>query len=228
MTNEVEQLIRLFESHRNEEQAGPMSAYMKHHFPFLGIKSPLRKELTRTFLNETLLHKESELPISALIDMWGLPEREYHYTVIEIVARMKTRYKEEDLAFFEMLITTQSWWDSVDGIAPNVIGHYFDRFPHEREVADRWAVHENMWLRRTAILHQLKKKKDTDEDRLFHYCRINREDNEFFIRKAIGWALREYSKTAPEAVEHFIEKESLSPLSKREGRKHLDRVKKGV
>ncbi|MBM7095511.1 DNA alkylation repair protein [Bacillus sp. H-16] len=226
MSEQVSKLKALFDENKNAANTGPMEAYMKHHFPFLGIKAPERTRLTRQFLNETAIHKGKTLPVSFLKELWALPEREYHYTAIEITARMHKVYEKEHLPFFEELIVTNSWWDSVDGLAPNVLGPYFKAYPDRLHHADKWALHENMWLRRTAILYQLKEKEQTDEERLFRYCRKNAQDPEFFIRKAIGWALREYSKTKPGPVENFIDKESLSNLSKREGLKQIQRVKK--
>jgi 3-methyladenine DNA glycosylase AlkD len=225
-----EKLEAMFREHKNEANREAMENYMKNHFPFLGIKSPERKVLTREFLNETGIHKRNELPVDDLKQIWSLPEREFHYTVIEITARMKKVYEKHHLAFFRHLTVTNSWWDSVDGIAPNVIGVYFQKYPEQLGYADDWAQDDNKWLRRTAILYQLKYKKKTDEERLFRYCRLNREHPDFFIRKGIGWALREYSKTNPGAVEAFIEKTELSNLSEREGLKHIQRQKqqKGV
>ncbi|TMW72099.1 DNA alkylation repair protein [Alteribacter natronophilus] len=225
-----ETLETLFRAHAAKSASGPMEKYMKNNFPFLGIKTPERKVLTKKFLRETAIHKNSSLPTGELKEIWKLPEREFHYTVIEITARMHNVYREEDLAFFEELVTTNSWWDSVDGIAPNIIGVYFQKYPAKAACADKWAVHDNIWLRRTAILYQLKYKARTDEERLFHYCRLNREHPEFFIRKAIGWALREYSKTEPEKTASYIHETGLSNLSRKEGLKHIQRRKmpKGV
>ncbi|WP_232735677.1 DNA alkylation repair protein [Alteribacter populi] len=225
-SDRVIQLKRLFREHANPEHAAPMEQYMKNNFLFLGIKSPERKMLTKTFLKETKLDTAQRVPADELQTIWDLPEREFQYTVIEILARLHKVYLPEDLAFFERLIVSKSWWDSVDSLAPHVVGSYFLRFPAQIERASEWSTHSNMWLRRSAILFQLKYKEKTDEERLFRYIKENAEDKEFFIRKAIGWALREYSKTESDRVERFIFDESLSNLSKKEGLKHIERQRK--
>ncbi|MCE7791367.1 DNA alkylation repair protein [Salipaludibacillus sp. CUR1] len=223
----LKKLVYLFEKNRNTGQAKPMAEYMKLHFPFLGIKTPERKVLLRQFFNETGILKEKELPITFLKDIWVLPEREYHYAVLTVLAAKPEWLEEKHLPFLEELITTQSWWDTVDTLASNIVGPFFIRHPGlEEEAAEKWKSHENMWLRRTAILYQLKYKERTNQERLFHIIRLNSRDKEFFIKKAIGWALREYSKTNPRPVASFIDNEKLEPLSKREGMKHIYRQKK--
>jgi 3-methyladenine DNA glycosylase AlkD len=123
----------------------------------------------------------------------------------------------------EQLITTKSWWDTVDAIAPKAVGKIADKFPEVvPETIDGWATHDYMWLKRAAILFQLKYKQKTDEELLYQYIRQNAASKEFFIQKAIGWALREYSKTNPASVKKFIEGQPLAPLSVREGSKYLD------
>ncbi|MFJ7725942.1 DNA alkylation repair protein [Neobacillus sp. NPDC097160] len=221
MTSNIDLLTKLFVENRNETDAEPMKKYMKGHFPFLGIKSPLRKELEKQFFNETGILKE---PFNKeLVDeLWGKNEREYQYTALTYLEKMMNKLKKEDLPFMEWLITTKSWWDTVDAIAPKPVGKIAEKFPVVvGDTVDGWAVHDNMWLRRAAILFQLKYKQKTNEERLYQYIRQNAGSKEFFIQKAIGWALREYSKTNPASVKAFIEGQSLAPLSVREGSKYL-------
>lgn len=220
----LDTLQKLFESHRNDENAVPMAAYMKNHFPFLGIKTPERKVLLKQFYLETAILSEERLPKDFLQEVWSLPEREYQYAVLGMIMRRPRWLLPEHVPWLEELITTKSWWDTVDTIASNIIGELFLREPQLIDTyIPKWKNHENLWLRRTTILFQLKYKQKTDVDLLFHLIRINREDKDFFIRKAIGWALREYSKTDPAIVEEFIKREKLSTLSEREGMKHIDR-----
>ena len=214
-------LTKLFEENRNEDNAGPMQNYMKGHFSFLGIKSPLRKELEKKFFQETGLLLE---PFNKefIEELWNEEEREYQYTALTYMEKSLKKLQKSDLPFMEWLITTKSWWDTVDAIAPKPVGNIAEKFPDViEETVDGWAIHENIWLRRAAILFQLKYKEKTNEDLLYRYIMKNAERKEFFIQKAIGWALREYSKSNPASVEKFIEEHKLTPLSVREGSKYL-------
>ncbi len=218
----IDLLTEIFEANRNAEHAGPMENYMKGHFPFLGIKAPVRKELEKQFFKETGILKapfNHEL-ISAL---WGKDEREYQYTALTYTEKSLNKLEKADLPFMEALITTKSWWDTVDAIAPKPVGKIAERFPEViGETLDGWAVSDNMWLRRAAILFQLKYKEKTNVELLYRYIWQNADSKEFFIQKGIGWALREYSKTDPASVKAFIEGHPLAPLSIREGSKYVD------
>ncbi|MFZ7942452.1 DNA alkylation repair protein [Neobacillus sp. 19] len=222
MTSTIDFLTELFMENRNQADAEPMQKYMKGHFPFFGIKSPLRKECEKQFFKETGILKE---PFNKELvkELWEKNEREFQYTALTYLEKMMNKLRKEDLPFMEELITTKSWWDTVDGISPKPVGKIAERFPEVvGETIDGWAVADNMWLRRAAILFQLKYKQRTNEERLYHYIRQNAESKEFFIQKAIGWALREYSKTNPASVKEFIEGQALAPLSVREGSKYVD------
>jgi 3-methyladenine DNA glycosylase AlkD len=131
------------------------------------------------------------------------------------------KFPRDAIQFLEKLLTTKSWWDSVDSIAP-LAGEMARKYPELiDETMNHWSVDDNFWLRRSAILFQLKYKQQTNEDLLYDYIVKNADSKEFFIQKAIGWALREYSKTNPESVKAFIEGNHLAPLSIREGSKYL-------
>ncbi|RDU37410.1 DNA alkylation repair protein [Neobacillus piezotolerans] len=221
MDKYISKLKDLFEEHRSPENAVGMEKYMKNHFPFLGIKKPLRAELEKAFYVETGLDKEpfDERFVRML---WELPEREYQYTALGYLAKFNRKLGPETLWLAKDLITGKSWWDTVDALASNPVGVLAARSPEEIPfVIDKWAVSDHMWLRRTAILHQLKYKNETDEQRLYTYIRQNADSKEFFIQKAIGWALREYSKTNPDSVREFIQNSKLAALSRREGSKYL-------
>ncbi|MCG3089766.1 DNA alkylation repair protein [Sporosarcina cyprini] len=214
-------LIEKFEAHRNEELAGPMEAYMKNHFPFLGIKSPLRKELMR----EQFAEYELPVPDQLFVEAWKLynmPEREYQYAAIGLIEKMRKHLTVEDYSTLREFIETKSWWDSVDAIAPAFVGHIVkkDRALGERMMLE-WSDADNMWVNRSAILHQLKFKGDTDTDLLFRIIRKHTGSGEFFIQKAIGWVLREYAKTDPVTVRTFVDENELKPLSRREALKHI-------
>jgi 3-methyladenine DNA glycosylase AlkD len=220
MSHEIEVVSTLFERNRNEENAGPMIKYMKDHFPFLGIKSPQRKELEKQFFKETEILKK---PFNQdfVIGLWEKDEREYQYTAITYMGKFIKKLPKEAIQFLERLITTKSWWDSVDSIAP-LVGELAKRYPElVEETINQWSVDENFWLRRASILFQLKYKNQTNEALLYDYIVKNADSKEFFIQKAIGWALREYSKTNPVSVKTFIEGNQLASLSVREGSKYL-------
>jgi 3-methyladenine DNA glycosylase AlkD len=220
LSNEIEILAALFEENRNEENAGPMKKYMKDHFPFLGIKSPLRKELEKQFFKETGILKEP-FDQDFVTGLCEKDEREYHYTAITYIGKFIKKLPKEVTPFLEKLITTKSWWDSVDSIAP-LVGELARKYPEViEETIDGWSVNDNFWLRRSAILLQLKYKQQTNESLLYDYIVKNADSKEFFIQKAIGWALREYSKTNPISVKAFIEGNKLAPLSVREGSKYV-------
>jgi 3-methyladenine DNA glycosylase AlkD len=220
LTKAIEKLTALFDENRNDENAGPMKKYMKDHFPFLGIKSPLRKEIEKQFFKETEILK---VPFNSdfVTGLWEKDEREYQYTAITYTGKFIKKLPKDMILFSEKLITTKSWWDSVDSIAP-LVGELARKYPEIiEETIDGWAVDDNFWLRRSAILFQLKYKQQTNEDLLYDYIGKNADSKEFFIQKAIGWALREYSKTNPVSVKTFIEGNKLAPLSVREGSKYV-------
>ena len=141
---------------------------------------------------------------------------------LTLLDKQRSKLQPEHLSLLEELVVTKSWWDTIDSIASRLAGFVIKKYPEEGEAyLDRWISSDNFWLNRTAILHQLTYKGDTDEEKLFSYIKQHSSSREFFIEKAIGWSLREYSKTAPETVVNFIEREDLRPLSKREGLKYL-------
>ncbi|UII55831.1 DNA alkylation repair protein [Cytobacillus spongiae] len=218
---DVEQLVHLFDKHRKEDQAIPMQRYMKDHFSFLGIKTPERKELLRQFFSETNLLK-TPFQREFVWRLWELEEREFQYAALHYLDKHVTKMNKEELPFMEKLITTKSWWDTVDMLAQKQVGTIVQKHPEWIvEKLNQWAVSENLWLRRSAILFQLKYKDQTDEQLLYHYIKLNAGSKEFFIQKAIGWALREYSKTNPNSVKDFIATNELSKLSIREGSKYI-------
>ncbi|MEI4771271.1 DNA alkylation repair protein [Psychrobacillus sp. FJAT-51614] len=216
------ELVKCYmEPHRNEENALPMAKYMKNHFPFLGIKTPERRIIFRSLINETELPSEESLQD----EVWSLflqDEREYHYIAIELLGKYQKKLTLKDLSFCQKLIENKSWWDSVDSITPNIVGGIVKTNRSEGEaVMMEWAKSSNMWTNRASILHQLKYKIDTNEALLFATIERHSDSKEFFIQKAIGWVLREYAKTNSGSVLQFVENTKLAPLSKREALKHF-------
>ena len=221
MHNFISPLVSLFNENTNPVNAEPMAKYMKNLFPYLGIKTPKRKELLRSHIIENGLPETSELK-QITLDLWELPEREYQYAAISLLRKFTKKWDEDFIDLFEQLIITKSWWDSVDGLASWMVGIHFIRFPHLRErYINRWMKSGNMWLQRTCLLFQLSYKDKTDEMLMEKLIMQLIGSKEFFINKAIGWILREYSKTDAEAVINFVENNELSNLSKREAYKWL-------
>ncbi|ESU25722.1 alkD protein [Flavobacterium saliperosum S13] len=199
-----------------------MEAYMKNNFSFFGIKTTPRREILKELWKT---HKE-EIKQNAKAIAWELfskKEREFHYCAIEILIKeLKKSYVKEDILLIEKMIVTHSWWDSVDTIAKFLLGNYLVQFPDETEnVVTKFSNSDNMWLNRSAILFQLDYKVQTDAKLLFSICEKFKGSKEFFIQKAIGWALRDYSRFNPKGVTEFVAKTDLKPLSKREALRNL-------
>ena len=218
----LEPLQQLFEANANGENALAMKAYMKGRFEFFGIKSPQRRELQKQFLNEN----RAPIPFDPTVfrALWQADQREFQMFGLDLLRKQAKKVQEADLALIEELIITKSWWDTVDGLASWVCGPYFQKFPELMSpVTDAWAVSENLWLRRTSIIFQLGYKQQTDSEILLHHIEKNLGSKEFFVNKAIGWALREYGKTDPEFVRDYVLRmqSKLNPLSVREALKNL-------
>jgi 3-methyladenine DNA glycosylase AlkD len=144
------------------------------------------------------------------------PYREVMYAGIEMMQRMLKYQSKSFIRVLEKCITTHSWWDTVDWLS-KLVGYHFEKYPElQQEYSYKWIGSDNMWLQRAAIIHQLAYKTKTDEKLLFDLIDRKSGVNEFFIRKACGWALREYSKTNPKAVKQFVKTHNLSPLTQKE------------
>ena len=221
---QINDLTRLFKQNAHGENALRMAQYMKGHFLFFGIKSTMRRELQREWWRGRSIQSENELQ-SIIEALWDLDEREYQYVGLDLGKRYKKFFAPNSIAFIQKLVITKSWWDTVDAMASHFTGAVVFNNPETGKVMDGWIDHENMWMRRTAILHQLNFKDRTDPDRLFHYCEQRMGEKEFFIRKAIGWALRQYSYIDSKSVVQFVKdhESELSTLSKTEALKALKR-----
>jgi 3-methyladenine DNA glycosylase AlkD len=218
----VAQVQRTLEAQRDPERAAAMAAYMKDQFPFLGISHAEQRPLLGPLLRPLPKTATEAWALEVAQRLWALPEREYQYAVAALLSRVQACLNPASLPMLEGLLTQKSWWDSVDALAPKAVGALVLRYPALRREMDRWSQAKNFWLRRAAILHQLSYKAQTDPERLFGHALENAADKEFFVRKAIGWALREYAKTNPAAVRSFVagHRDTLSPLSVREALKH--------
>ena len=215
-------LKTLFEQNANPAQAAPMKKYMRDQFDYLGIKTPLRVALQNKFIKENGLPPLDELD-SISRDLWGLPQREFQYAATSLIGRLENKLEPEFITTLEYLLVTKSWWDTVDTLAGHTVGTHFKRFPKVREkYLKEWRKADNFWLRRTALLFQLGYKKDTNFDLLCEIIHENLGSDEFFINKAIGWALRQYAWTDPKPVKKFVKAtKDLHPLSRREALKNI-------
>lgn len=221
MNSFTEKLLKVFEANKNADNAVGMAKYMKDKFQFFGIKTPERKKLVQELIKQNGFPKEEELE-QIILDLWADPNRECQYVAVSLLEKaIKRNYKLDYISISEKLITDKSWWDTVDGLAGWVVGSKLKNNPNELEITERWMKSGNIWLQRTCLLFQLKYKEETDTELLSSFIERLKNSDEFFIQKAIGWILREYSKSNKEFVINFIEKNDLANLSKREGLKWL-------
>lgn len=206
----------------HKQVAIAQSAYMRDQFPFFGIKKAELTKIVRTVFKQFPLKSEDEL-IALTQILWNLEERDYQYAALELLFLHKKLWSKKLLYETKSLITIKSWWDTVDFLAPHIVGTLALKYPEFLLEVDTWILNENKWLRRSALLYQLRFKAQTDSVRLFNTIQVVAHEKEFFICKAIGWALREYSKTDPQLVKQFLleNKNSLSGLSYREALKYL-------
>jgi 3-methyladenine DNA glycosylase AlkD len=206
----------------NRELAIPMENYMKNNFSFLGIKTEERRAI---FKNNYEKYK-SEIKANFRTIAWELfnkKEREFHQVATDLLVKeFKKNYILEDIKLIENLIITNSWWDSVDVVAKYLLGGYLMQFPNETlKVIEQFSNSQNMWLNRSAILFQLSYKDKTNFDLLKSECEKHKESKEFFIQKAIGWALRDYSRFNPTGVTEYVNSTNLKPLSQREALRNI-------
>jgi 3-methyladenine DNA glycosylase AlkD len=204
------------------EDAVHMAAYMKDHFPFFGITAGPRRAAVKPILAASARATADEL-IDFALACWEEPEREFQHVAVDVLRKRSGQLEPDQLEELETLITTKSWWDTVDGLAAWVVGPMVRTHPDLVHLMDDWAEDDDMWLARTAMLHQLGYKTETDVERLFRYAEDLAPHSDFFIRKAIGWALRQYARTDPDAVRAFVSahEADLSGLTRREALKHL-------
>ena len=214
----LEALVEAMEFHKNPLQAIPMAQYMKNNFAFLGIKQPLRKELSADFLAAARKLEGGE--IIAICDaLWELPEREYQMIALELLYACRKNWDARFLAFFKSIVVRKAWWDSIDFIATKLFGTYL-LGKEKPALMLSWSKSGDIWKNRVATLFQLNYKKETDTELLFEIITRLKEKKEFFIQKGIGWSLRQYFRTDPAVVKKFIAVAGIEGLAKREALKH--------
>ncbi len=216
-----DELISILEANTVKAQIAPMKKYMKGQFEYYGLKSPHRREVTNDIVLES--KKLNDHDFKSFINLcWNDPHREPQYVAMESMKRRMNKMDESYIEFTIKLIESKSWWDTVDFLASTIFGKLMARFPEQNAmVPDRLIASDNMWLKRTAIIYQLKYKDEVDFARLKKYILSTKGSKEFFINKATGWALRQYSRFNRDAVYEFIHSNELSALTKREGTKYL-------
>ena len=218
--SKYETIKKLFETHSNPERAISMSKYMKDQFSFYGITAPDRKNLYKDFLKTE--KKQGTLDWAFLEQCYADDHREFQYLAYEYLLAMKKQLSFEDISFVKALVMKKSWWDTVDFLA-QVVGNIALKDSRVDELMLAWSQKENIWVRRVSILYQLRFKEKTKTTQLEQILLNCLGTNEFFINKAIGWALREYSKTNPDWVRTFLENHQtqMANLSIREASKYL-------
>ncbi len=206
----------------NPDEALAMKAYMRDQFEFFGVKSKPRRDAAKPVMAAVKEASPSEL-LDFADRCWAQPQREFQAVAVDALRKGAKKFDVSHLDRVEHFIVTKSWWDTIDFLAAHVVGPMTHTSPAVLEVLDRWIDDDNIWRARTAILHQLSFKADTDPVRLFAYAEKRAEDTEFFIRKAIGWALRSHARVDPRSVKAFVDQHDkvLSGLTKREALKHL-------
>jgi 3-methyladenine DNA glycosylase AlkD len=218
----IKPLRKAFELIADKDMAKGQQAYMKNLFPFFGIKTDDRRTITKAHFKEKGLLDEATLH-EVVKELWELPNREYQYAGQELLHFHRKTFTIHTIKCIEHCITHKSWWDTVDALNTMAAGVYFEHFPQKiSSVTGKWNRSDDMWLNRSSLLFQLKYKQKTDTALLASYIETLAPSKEFFIRKAIGWILREYAKTNPDWVREFVETHGeLSGLSKREALKAI-------
>lgn len=220
-TEYLKPLIAQFVENVNPQRAEQMKRYLKGHFEFYGMDSKTLKSILKSFFAEYGWPARNQL-FDIVWTLWELSYREFQYTAFLMLQKFEKKLVKEDIEHIEKLIITKSWWDSVDGLSTWTCGSYFKIFPDQIEpVTSKWMATGNIWLQRTCLLFQLKYKMKTDTVLLAKYIMHLKAEKEFFIRKAIGWILREYSKVNPDWVRSFVSSTELSGLSRRVASKYI-------
>lgn len=216
---DMKELIHILRENSDQKQAVKMASYMKDNFLFLGIPKPKLKTLAKPFLAE---HRKKPLDWNLIFDLWDLDFREAQYVALLYLDAHKKEIKPEDILQIKRLVTTKSWWETIDSL-DEYVGLIALQDDSVKNVLQEWSVDENLWLRRVAIDFQQRYKEKTDKEFLAKVIRNNLGSSEFFINKSIGWSLREYSKTNPAWVKDFIDqhRENMSSLSIKEVSKYI-------
>lgn len=221
MEEYIQNLAEEIRALANPVRAEFAKKYMRNKFEFIGPDAKTLRNCIRSYVRENGYPDINRLGEFSLT-LWEFPEREFQHTALEIIRKLSKKLNKRDIEWIEQLIVHKSWWDTVDGLAGWICGTYFSLFPEQiNPVTGRWMKSGNLWLQRSSLLFQLKYKQNTDTKLLAKYIEQLASHPDFFIRKAIGWILREYSKTNKEWVREFVNSHTLSGLSVKEASKYL-------
>jgi len=207
----------------NRSAAIGAQSYMKDIAPFLGVKTPERRSLVKKISRELKTPTSAELGQTARA-LWRLDEREYHYAAFDLIQiHVEVASKNFLEEHVEYLITHKSWWDTVDGLGSAAVSPLTDKYGCEKLI-EKWNKSSNIWLNRAAIQHQRGRKFETDVKLILRYCHEHADSKEFFIVKAIGWALRDIAKISPREVRTFLrDHPDLGRVAVREAERGLGR-----
>ncbi len=224
MTDLVSLVAEELGSRADPAKAGPMAAYLKTDMPFYGVQKKGRTEVFR-LIKKRIPIEDNTAYREAVIALWSQPHREEKYLALGVARQYSEFVTSENMDLYRRLVVEGAWWDFVDEVAINCVGIAFLRERDAlRQTIEDWVDDDDMWLRRTSLISPIKHKAETDHDMLFDHCLRRAHEKEFFIRKAIGWTLREYAKTEPERVRDFLiaNRDKWSGLTLREAGKHLE------
>lgn len=217
----IEELRQDFEGLENKENAQKMAAYMRNQFEFYGIKTPQRNQMFKPYLKR--LKETNKIDWDLLKEMWNQPQREWQYFVCHVIKELRSNLRAADInQQLQYFIVTKSWWDTIDSL-DKIIGNIEYPSDEVNQIMEEWSVADNIWMRRIAIDHQLLRKEKMNEELLVEILNNNIGQTDFFIRKAMGWILRDYSKTNPSFVQSYLKQHQahLSALTIREASKYL-------
>ena len=208
----------------DEARAEAMKAYLLNQFEFLGLPAPVRRAAVKS-IGKVQWQSTDDLLAAAEL-LWQRPEREYRYTAVDLLRQHSAQFSVNDLPALQALLLRDAWWETVDGLSAviaEVMHAAVLQKPNAAVTMEIWLKHPSFWVRRSTMLHQLGWRLDTDTTRLFGFAQQLADEKEFFIRKAIGWALRDYARWNPQAVTEFLvqHRANLSGLTVREAAKHL-------
>ncbi|MBK9107762.1 MAG: DNA alkylation repair protein [Saprospiraceae bacterium] len=217
----LEEFRKCFKALRNSSKAIGMKAYMRNQFDFCGVQAQDRRHAVKAIVTHFEWDDQNDF-IEFIRLCWQQDQREYKYLALDLSRRFIHKLDTKCIPFFEQLIITDSWWDTVDGIAPQIIGRLIQNDKARiQEQASKWIQDDNIWNQRSALILQLFYKEKTDFELLTDCILRTSKSKEFFIEKAAGWALRQYSKTNPERVKIFLAENKIPSLSFREGMKYI-------
>jgi 3-methyladenine DNA glycosylase AlkD len=225
MNCSIQFMTENLQRHADPSRSPAMVAYMRGQFQFLGIAAPLRRQVCKSIIKELQTVNVDQI-LAIVEELWCLEHREFQYLAVDILASNYRKFDLPQISFLLKLAQTKSWWDSVDGlvgVVGDVLRLHLDGSGKGQSLMDDALLNKDFWIRRIALLHQLGWREKTDVNRLFQYALSLGGEREFFIRKAIGWSLRDYAWHAPKEIQYFLKTHhnSLSTLSVREASKNL-------